>query len=1078
MSLFSLRLFIVALFVFGAQQSFSQAADFDTTFHLNRNNHLYSTLNDDFLTRSLHVLPDSSFVGFGGFRPCYRVDKHGVLDASFFNPEAYNQTYGSYRDAEGRFVIWGSVTISTYGEKHGIARLLSNGRVDSTFAPINSIGSMSSSVIWSACPLPDNSIIAAGIFGAVNGVPHSNIVKINPEGVVDFSFAANGSNARIRAVALDTISDPTNPTLLVGGEFTMFNGVDAPYLVRINLDGSLVSSFHSTLSVNGEVSRIQIDSQGRVYIAGPFTMVNGVNTNRITRIFADGTLDEEFNTNAVAFGILDGPVHAILIEEDRLLLGGEFTTIGTTPAVKVLSVFLDGQLNPNFDLTQGGPGGSVYSLARWTDSTYVVGGSFTRITTSLRKDIYVIDLENHLVRDKLLVEKGFSGLVKAVLPLPNGNILYGGDFVRFDGTTCNGLACTNAAGEIVESFINNLPNGSSVSDFELRNDTILVSGSFTSYRGQPVRQIMKIDLDGNLDPNFNTTTGPNNQVFDCAIAEDGTIFCVGSFSNVSGLPYNKVVRLNPNGTVNTNFDLSFEIGFGEEIRQVVVDNQRVYLSGNIWDRPQNLERSGIYVFLWDGQPDFDYLENLPSGNTTFSNSRALALDNQGRLLISVGSNDVLRLNVNGSLQSELANVGGSNVVQRIRISENDKIYLAGQFTSVGGISEVQRLARLFDNGSIDTGFTPVPFNSDVWDVAEQPWDDKVIAVGNFSSFGDQQAQRLARLRGGCTSVDVLADITNVTQNAPLCVDSLVTLTVQGTSLFGSYIWSIPPTWTLVADNGNSISVVPSGDEGAIMVYLENECGTSDVFQTNLQPIEINLVDVSIALSEQNPCIGESVVVSTDVNTINGNAQYIWHTSQAMQTSGSGTYTFSEVGADNYVFLQVNALSGCNSPSSFLTDTLFFFGEEAPPVPSLNFLSNGTFTTNASLDLTIEWFVDGVLLPEFTNQTTITPVVVGLYRVVVTTSFGCSTPSSAFFFSGISVEETEADFQIYPNPAVGSFQVNSLQAIRSMELYDSIGHLVYTGNSAAVDTHQFPVGVYFLRIHFQSGEVGMGRVAIH
>ena len=72
-------------------------------------------------------------------------------------------------------------------------------------------------------------------------------------------------------------------------------------------------------NANGTIRVVVVQPNGKILLGGDFTMVQGVTRNRIARLNPDGTLDTAFNPNANA------PVYSIALQPDgKILVGGDF----------------------------------------------------------------------------------------------------------------------------------------------------------------------------------------------------------------------------------------------------------------------------------------------------------------------------------------------------------------------------------------------------------------------------------------------------------------------------------------------------------------------------------------------------------------------------------------------------------------------------------------------------------------------------------------------------------------------------------------------------------------------------------
>ena len=85
--------------------------------------------------------------------------------------------------------------------------------------------------------------------------------------------------------------------LVIGGYFTRVNGVERAGLAGLNADGSLAAAFQTRLlnaGQPGSVSQLELLPDGRLYIAGYFDSVNGVERPGLARLLPNGALDSSF----------------------------------------------------------------------------------------------------------------------------------------------------------------------------------------------------------------------------------------------------------------------------------------------------------------------------------------------------------------------------------------------------------------------------------------------------------------------------------------------------------------------------------------------------------------------------------------------------------------------------------------------------------------------------------------------------------------------------------------------------------------------------------------------------------------
>jgi uncharacterized delta-60 repeat protein len=185
---------------------------------------------------------------------------------------------------DGRILIGGSFTRIGGINRSGIARLHADGTLDASFIP-GTVGIDSAHV--SALSLqPDGKVLAAGsYFGLVNGVVRGGIVRFNPNGSLDSLFAAgagiNASSSSVSALALQP-----DGKVILGGDFTTFNGINRNRIARLNADGSLDGGFNP--GADGAVRWLALLPAGGVLVGGDFLTVNGVLSPHLALLRGDG----------------------------------------------------------------------------------------------------------------------------------------------------------------------------------------------------------------------------------------------------------------------------------------------------------------------------------------------------------------------------------------------------------------------------------------------------------------------------------------------------------------------------------------------------------------------------------------------------------------------------------------------------------------------------------------------------------------------------------------------------------------------------------------------------------------------
>lgn len=244
------------------------------------------------------VLVMGSFTSFNG-SPSGRIVRlmdSGMLDATFLPGTGTNSDiYAGALDASGRLVIAGNFTAFNGTTRRYLARLRVNGTVDPAFDP----GLGPNAAVYTVAIQRDGKVLAGGFFTSFNGsTPASRIARLNANGTYDGSFnPGSGFNSWVY-----TIVHQGDGKLLVGGDFTSFNGTARNRFARLNTDGSLDTGFMTGATANNWVYAITWQPEGKVTVAGGFTSFAGTARNRIVRLFTGCDDDIQLTLNTDAFG--------------------------------------------------------------------------------------------------------------------------------------------------------------------------------------------------------------------------------------------------------------------------------------------------------------------------------------------------------------------------------------------------------------------------------------------------------------------------------------------------------------------------------------------------------------------------------------------------------------------------------------------------------------------------------------------------------------------------------------------------------------------------------------------------------
>lgn len=330
----------------------------------------------------------------------------------------------------------------------------------------------------------DGKILVGGNFTIYNGIIRNNIIRLYENGSVDLSFnLGSGFNGYVKNIVLQD-----DGKIIVGGWFTEFNGTPRKNIARLNQNGSLDLSFNPGTGFDSFVWAVALQSDGKILIGGWFSYFNGVYRRNITRLNSNGTLDNTFN---IGLGF-NSAVSAIAIKEDgKILVGGFFTSYDNSPHNGIVSLNNNGTVDLSF-------------------------------TTGL----------------------GCDSAVACIVIQQDGEILIGGSFSQYNGISRSKIARLNSDGTLDESFNPNLGFDKTVKCIAIQsNGKYVAGGEFTFFNGIEVNYITRLNANGSIDDQFDTGFGFNDWVLNAKIQNDGKILVVGRFFTYNGIPRTRIVRI-------------------------------------------------------------------------------------------------------------------------------------------------------------------------------------------------------------------------------------------------------------------------------------------------------------------------------------------------------------------------------------------------------------------------------------------------------------------------------------------------------------------------------------------------------
>ncbi len=367
--------------------------------------------------------------------------------------------------------------------------------------------------------------------------------------------------------------------------------------------GDVALSFPTLNGFNAAINAIVVQPDGKIIVGGNFTSYNGKTENRIIRLNSNGTKDDTFVTGK-AFSGLNSFVHCMALQSDgKILVGGNFAGYNGTNAYRIIRLNSNGSVDTIFNNITGGgfnKNSNVYSIALQSDGKILVGGDFTTYQGSIAAN-RIIRLNADGSKDTNFdtgasTFLGFDNTVRSIVVQNDGKILVGGDFTKYRGSNANYITRLNTNGLIDETFNTLAGFNNTVRSIALQSDgKILVGGLFTTYKGVTENRIIRLNNDGSKDADFVTNAGFNYGVHTMSVQNNGKILVGGTFLSYQGITENRIIRLNTDGSKDTTFNAG--TGFNGTVNCITLQSDGKILVGGFFTTYKDTTDSAYIIVL-------------------------------------------------------------------------------------------------------------------------------------------------------------------------------------------------------------------------------------------------------------------------------------------------------------------------------------------------------------------------------------------------------------------------------------------------------------------------------------------------
>ena len=394
--------------------------------------------------------------------------------------------------------------------------------------------------------------------------------RLSMSTVAEFGFMASMANDS--AYYIEEQGQIRDNQAAVDAKQAQYSILDSEYLASMAYS-NISASFSVGSGIEGNVSKAVMLADGKFLFAGAFNTAFEVDTRistdsglmsaKLIRINADMTVDTTFNA------LSQGNIRSIDVDADgKILVAGTYLT-GYDSNVNIIRINSDGSIDSTFAplyFESSIQSADIYCI-KYNSGKILAGGIFDSCNGSASSSAIISINSDGTIDDAFEIGTGLTGtypFVNSINIQADGKIILGGQFeADQNGQISHSIIRLNSDGSTDSSFdagtgfYFGTPEGiSQSSSIAIQADgKILVGGGFNMFNGATCSQIVRLNSDGSLDSQFQPPIIQGNFgdesacVLSIAIQADGRIIVGGAFQSIGN-----IARLNADGSLDTYFN--------------------------------------------------------------------------------------------------------------------------------------------------------------------------------------------------------------------------------------------------------------------------------------------------------------------------------------------------------------------------------------------------------------------------------------------------------------------------------------------------------------------------------------------
>lgn len=270
-----------------------------------------------------------------------------------------------------------------------------------------------------------------------------------------------------KEVRIYSLLEQNDGKIIVAGNFGSINDYKSDSLIRLNIDGTIDSTFESVDKFSGEIYALELLNDNSILIGGYFKNIKGQSASGIIKLTSDGKVDSLFHNTLSKFDM--SIINNIKVIDEIIYLGGTFINIVDDEAVMLPLMSIDkfGNLNKSFNEKVSNIRGEIFKIIHH-DNNIIAVGDFTYNNET--KNIIQLSTSGD-IDNNFKLANNLQGTLFDVAYIDN-KLLIAGDFI-LDDTLTKGFAIYEDNKLISSSKIN---INADVYGINVYKDSIILTG--------------------------------------------------------------------------------------------------------------------------------------------------------------------------------------------------------------------------------------------------------------------------------------------------------------------------------------------------------------------------------------------------------------------------------------------------------------------------------------------------------------------------------------------------------------------------------------------------------------------------